>query len=177
MGTKKKYTNKELAEAHVFPSELSPVERRKENNKFSKLRIQQIKNMTEEERLYSRIMQLKYIMEDYVKSENYDNIHTFSYFLNRYLNVLNINKTIFSKEISLQNSQLSRLLHNPDPQLNDKIAVRLEIHSNNIIPAIFWYRIYEKQNEWQLINDRKIRLEESKNVKNAFSDLNSRQKV
>jgi hypothetical protein len=32
----KKYTNKELAESHVFPSELSPIEQKKANEEFSK---------------------------------------------------------------------------------------------------------------------------------------------
>jgi hypothetical protein len=126
--------------------------------------------MSNEERLYSKLLQLKYLMEDYANSNEYNNHYTFSYFLNEYLHSLNINKTNFSKEISLHGAQLSRLLNNIDKP-NEKILVRLEIHSNNIIPATYWYRIVDKQKEAELLSNRAIRKEESKNVTNNLAYL------
>jgi hypothetical protein len=167
MSKTKKISGKELAETHVFPSRLSPAEKKSEENAFSRLRIQRIKNMTEEERHFSRIMQLKYMMEDYASSNDYNEQFTFSYFLNEYLHSLNKNKTVFSKEISLHSAQLSRLLNNKDGP-SEKIMVRLEIHSSNIISATDWHRVYEKQKEWALTKNKKIRKEESKHVSNKF---------
>ena len=67
-------------------------------------------------------------------------------------------------EIGLHNAQLSRLLNDKDGP-SERIFVRLEIHSNNLISAIDWYRIYEKQMELALLRNREIRRIESKNVK------------
>ena len=170
MNKTKQHSGKELAEANVFPSQLSSSEKRKGENEFSRFRIQRIKNMSNEERLYSKLLQLKYLMEDYANSNEYNNHYTFSYFLNEYLHSLNINKTNFSKEISLHGAQLSRLLNNIDKP-NEKILVRLEIHSNNIIPATYWYRIVDKQKEAELLSNRAIRKEESKNVTNNLAYL------
>jgi hypothetical protein len=167
MSKTKKISGKELAEAYVFPSRLAPSEKKKEENEFSRFRIQRIKNMTEEERHFSRIMQLKYVMEDYANSNEYNEHYTFSYFLNEYLHSLNKNKTAFSKEISLHSAQLSRLLNDKDGP-SERIMVRLEIHSNNVISAIDWYRVYEKQKEWALLKNKQIRKEESKHVNNKF---------
>jgi hypothetical protein len=167
MSKTKKISNKELAEAHVFPSQLRPSEKKSNESEFSRFRVQRIRNMTEEERHFSRIMQLKYLMEDYTNSDAYIEQYTFSYFLNEYLHSLNRSKTVFSKEISLHSAQLSRLLNNKDGP-SEKIMVRLEIHSNNIISAVDWYRVYEKQKEWALIRNKEIRKEESKHVISKF---------
>jgi hypothetical protein len=160
----KKHSNKELAEAHVFPSQLTPAEKEAAESEFSRFRLQKLKNRSDTEEHYSRLMQLKYIMEDYTNSREYKEEYTFSYFLNRYLITLNKRKTQFSKEIDLHTAQLSRLLNDKDGP-SQRIFVRLEIHSNNVIPAIDWFRVYEKQVELELLKNKKIRKEEAKHVK------------
>ena len=112
-------------------------------------------------------MQLKYLMEDYANSNGYNELYTFSYFLNEYLRSLNKKKTDFSNDIGLHSAQLSRLLNDKD-RPSQKILVRLELHSNNIISAIDWFRVYEKQKEAELLNNKEIRKEESKYVKNKL---------
>ena len=44
-------------------------------------------------------------------------------------------------------------------------VIRLELHSNNNIPAITWYRLLEKDKEYQLMSNLRLRKEESKHVK------------
>lgn len=160
----KKYSAKELAEAHVFPSQLAPAGKRAAENEFSQFRIQRLKGMTVPEKYYSRLMELKYTMEEYANSQGYNENYTFSYFLNEYLHTLNKGKTEFSKEIDLHGAQLSRLLNDKDDP-SQRIFVRLEIHSGNIISAIDWLRVYEKQMELELMKDKEIRKKESKHVK------------
>ncbi len=168
MNKTKKYTDKELAEAHVFPGRLSAAGKKKAINEFSDFRRQQIRNMAEKQRLYSKILQLKYIMQDYVNSEKFDHSCTFSHFLKTYLHSVNISKTAFSSDINLHLSQLSRLLNDKE-EPSEKIAIRLELHSNRLIPAYYWLRISEKQREWELMNNAKIRLEEAKHVRSRVA--------
>jgi len=44
------------------------------------------------------------------------------------------------------------------------IAVRLEIHSNNAIPATYWFKLVEKQKEFELKTDKELRRRETKFV-------------
>jgi hypothetical protein len=164
MRKNKKHSGKELAEAHVFPSRLSSAEKKLAESEFSQFRIQRLKKMPDAEKYYSRLMQLKYTMEEYANSRDYHEEYTFSYFLNEYLHSLNKGKTEFSREIDLHGAQLSRLLSDKDDP-SQRIFVRLEIHSNNLIPAIDWFRVYEKQMELELLKDKEIRKKESKHVK------------
>jgi len=164
MNKLKKYTDKELAEAHIFPSQLSYAEKSKAEKEFSEFRNQRLSQIDEKDRSYSRILQLKYIIEDYVKSNSYKSTYTFSYFLKEYIHSINKKNTEFSKEISLHVTKLSRLLNNKEVP-NDKILVRLELHSNNIIQAVSWYGLLEKQKELALIHDDQLRRSEKKKVK------------
>lgn len=168
MKKQNKYTDKQLAEAHIFPSELSLEQQKKGDKEFSNFRLNRLKNMSDEDRYYARIMQLKFMMEDYFKSNQYNIKYTFSHFLKEYIHSINKKNNEFSKEINLHVTQLSRLLNNKE-EPNKKILFRLEIHSNNWIPALYWYRIIEKQKEQEIINDKILRASERKNVRKAVT--------
>jgi hypothetical protein len=158
---KKKY---EFEDVEFLPLKQSVKEKEKSESKFGAFWIQRRKNMSEKDRQYGKLMQLKYSMEGYADSNKFDETLSFGYFLNEYIHSLNKKKTQFSEEISLHSAQLSRLLsEKEDP--NFKILVRLEIHSNNTIPALLWYRIIEKRKESELTNNHKLRISERKLVK------------
>lgn len=160
----KKYTDKELAEAHVFHPDLPDEDIREADKEFSARRVEQLKKRSEEDRYYARIMQLKYLMEDYIETEEYREEYTFGYFLREYIHSLNKSISVFSDDIGLHNTKLSRLLNNRD-EPNDKILVRLEVHSGNTIPAIVWFRLIEKERGRILENNQQLRREESRHVK------------
>ena len=159
-----KSSKNEIKDAHILPSELTKQQQNDADKEFSVFRLNRLKRMTEEERIYSRILQIKYMMEEYFKSNTYDSKYSFSHFLREYIHSINRKDNEFSKEISLHVTQLSRILNNKE-EPNKKLLVRLEIHSNNWIPALYWYRVLEKQKESEIINDKSIRLSEKKNVR------------
>jgi hypothetical protein len=161
---KKKHKNKEPLEAHIFPSHLSKEEQKRVEEQISDFRQVRSKNTTDEDRYLSRVLHLKYMIEDYLRSNDYNKKYTFSYFLREYILSLNKKNTEFSKEICLHVTQLSRLLNNRD-EPNKKILFRLEIHSNNWIPALYWYKIIVKQKELNIINEKSLRISERKKVK------------
>ena len=171
MKRKIKHTDKELAEAHVFPSELSASDKKQSENEVTAFRNAQIKKMSENDRSYSRILQLKYTMEEYFKDDTYDNIYTFSYFLKEYIHSINMKSSDFSKVIDLHSTKLSRLLNDREKP-NDKILIRLAVHSDNSIPLSYWSCVIEKQNRLELINDKALIKSESKNV-NSKLDFSS----
>lgn len=173
MKKQKKYTNKELAQAHIFPHGLTEKQKEEADKQIWEIRKRSLENLDSEKVLLSQMMRLKFKMSQYIASNNYDELYTFSYFLKEYVSSLNMTKHAFSKEISLHNSQLSRLLHNKE-EPNTNILIRLEIHSNKSIPAIIWFKILEKQKEIELINDKKLRESEKAFVKKTVGFVTKR---
>jgi hypothetical protein len=46
----------------------------------------------------------------------------------------------------------------------DYISIRLELHSNSIIPADYWFKLVEKRKEFQIKTDKALRRKEQKFV-------------
>ena len=85
MKNEKKHTEKELAEAHVFPHDLSAEEKRRADEQLWEIRKKRLNQMTPDKIVLSKIMQLKFKMDDYITGSVLDEHYTFSYFLNEYI--------------------------------------------------------------------------------------------
>ncbi len=159
-----KFSAEEIAESYVFPIETSSSEQHVQEEEFIKMRMNRLEEMTEMDLLQADLIRLRFQIERYISSGKYDKSKNFGFFLGEYIHSIRMTDTRFSKEISLHASTLSRLLNNKE-EPNNKVLIRLEIHSNNIIPALYWYRLNEKQREFDLLNDKKTRNQEKKKVK------------
>lgn len=168
MKTRKKQIKVKVKGTEILPSQLSAKQQKEADKEFSTFRLNQLGKMTEKEKVYSRILQIKYTMEEYFKSDTYDAKYSFSHFLREYIHSINKKDNEFSKEISLHFTQLSRILNNKE-EPGKKIFVRLELHSNNWIPALYWYRVLEKKRELEIINDKSLRSAEKKRVKSVIA--------
>ncbi|MBE2290755.1 MAG: hypothetical protein IAE95_14470 [Chitinophagaceae bacterium] len=156
----KAHSNRELAMAYVFPADRDKAA----EEDFWAKRREQLTKQPRGESIFSNIMQLKFRMEDYLRSEHYDSALSFGYFLKAYIFGLGKKNIDFAGEIGIQPAELSQLIHNHrNPK--QEILVRLEIHSNNNIPAIMWYRLLEKHKAHQLMSDVALRKSERKHVK------------
>ncbi|MBK7888097.1 MAG: hypothetical protein IPJ86_12650 [Bacteroidetes bacterium] len=163
----KKFSDAEIAESFVLPLDLTPEVKDKQDKNFMELRLKRLSEMTEKEYLQTELIRLRFQIENYIHSSKYDEIKNFGYFLNEYIHSIRKTNTEFARDISLHTSTLSRLLNSKE-EPNSKILIRLEIHSNNTIPAILWYRIVKKQKEFDLMNDKKTRVEEKRKVRKAM---------
>ncbi len=160
----KTYTVREIAEAHVIPAEITKEEQKKSDLEFSAFRRKQLALISEKDRINSRLLQLRFRMEDCISDDSDKAKLTFGDFLEEYIRDLNLRQVDFSREIGLHVTKLSRLLNNrEDP--SEKIFVRLELHSGNIIPAVVWLKLFQKQKAGQLQEDWQLREKESTYVK------------
>jgi len=165
-----KYAPEELAESFVFKSELTLAQKTEADKQLNDFLKESRKSITPEERLYARVLQLKFLIEDYIKSPEYNEKLSFAHFLREYINVsYNVNKD-FANDIDIKETELSQLLNN-HRNPSDKIIIRLEVHSNNIIPAVSWSRLVEKEKEYEIANDQSLRARESKHVKKLNLNL------
>ncbi|MRG49084.1 hypothetical protein GFS24_28500 [Chitinophaga sp. SYP-B3965] len=140
---KSKHTLKELAEAHIFPHGLSPEEKAKEDKELWALRKEMLENRSVEDQIMGGVLQLKFLLEDYIISTVYEEEHHFGYYLAFYIRVIQKKQKEFAEEISIDETRLSRIINKKESP-NEELFVRLELHSKNIIPALYWYKLSEK---------------------------------
>lgn len=112
--------------------------------------------------MYARVKQLQFQMEDYAKSEKYKEELSFAYIRLRY----KVQKN-FAEDIKIAPTELSSILNNGRPP-SKKMIVRLEWHSSSVISAVSWYKLREKEKEYELTTDKKIRIQEEKYVHNRM---------
>lgn len=159
----KKHTHKELAEALVFPVTLTAEQKKEAAELLATARRKTQQEMTASDRLNLQLLQLKFQLENYIESRNYDPEKHFGYFLRKYIDILEMKRKAFAKEISIDETLLSQFInmHRTPP---DYITIRLELHSNSIIPANYWFRVVEKQKEFYIKTDKTLRQKEKKFV-------------
>lgn len=164
---REKYTDEELAESFIFRVKRSPEQKLKDAAELNAIRKKRSEERTESEILHSRVLQLRYLMEDYAKSPDYNNELSFAYFLRRYIRLnYKVNKK-FASDIQMPETELSSIL-NKGRIPSSRTMMRLEIHSNNTIPAVSWYRVLKKEQEHELESNETLREAEEKHVVNRL---------
>lgn len=164
---KKKQTFNDEDESFVSPK-LSPPERLKAEQEFAEYRRQAELKTSDEEKLLSKILELKFQMEDYLKSEKLEEQRSFGYFLRRYIELIGRKNNEFAEEIDVNPTELSQIVNrHRDP--SKKIIIRLEMHSNGIILATAWHGIYSKDKALELATDEQLRREEGEHVKKKLA--------
>jgi len=156
---RKKYTPEELAEGFVFPVKLTAKQQKEAAKQLAEARKKTQQEMTDQDRLISGLWQFRFQLEDYLESKEYNPDLTFGHFLKRYVELLDKKRKTFAEEISIDETLLSQLInmHRLPP---DYVAIRLEIHSNNMIPAAYWIRLVEKQRLHEIETDKEMRKKE-----------------
>lgn len=163
-----KFTGEELADAFVFPfDEALTAEEEKEKINFWTARRKQFESRTPGQEIHSRLLQLKFQLEDYVGSNQYKESLNFGYFLNEYVNRQDKKDKQFANEVDVKPAVLSQYINN-HRKPKDGFVIRLELHSNGMIPAISWFKVIQKDKEHEIMTNQDLRLEESKHVKNRL---------
>lgn len=166
MSTKKlnkKYSSPELAEAFVFRNTLSAGEASAAGAQLAEAR-KKVKQLSPAQQLHAKVLQLRYQMDDYTRYGYYSEELSFAYFLRQYVRLNYTSNKAFAADIGIDVTELSQVVNGRRPP-GEKLLVRLELHSNNAIPALSWYRLVEKQYEYELETDMVLREKEEKYVK------------
>ena len=163
-----KFTIDELADSVISPNSLTREERKLADAELAEARRKNRERITGNQQLYAQVLQLRFLMEDYAKSEIFDQELSFASFLRKYIRLnYKVNKK-FANDIDLKEAELSLIL-NRRRLPNEKTIVRLELHSNAMIPAISWYRVLEKEKEHELLSNTAFRQKQDKHVKNRLN--------
>lgn len=164
----KEYTIEEIADAFMIPRErLSREEEEKGMQKFRAMRQQEISNRTPEQWREARSLQVKYQILNYIDDTESQEHWNFQYFLNEYIRAQDKKDKEFAADVDVKPYVLSQYLngHRTPPK---EFLIRLELHSNGLIPASWWFRLLQKSKEAELMQDTAIREQESRHVKNKI---------
>lgn len=164
MKSKRQTSKKGQTDESFASPKLSHIERLKVNQEFAEARRRAESKKSDKERLFAKILQLKFQMEDYVKSDKLNEQKTFGYFLKQYIEASGRKNNEFAEDIDVNPTELSQIVNkHRDP--SSKFIMRLEAHSNGIILAFHWHGIYSKDKVLELITNDQLRIEEGKHVK------------
>jgi hypothetical protein len=163
----KKYKPEEIVESFIFPNDLNKTQKEQVLDNFRTWRKKNELKRTTESKLITQLLQLRFLMEDYIKESGYKKNYDFSYFLKEYITRLEKKNKDFANEIDVDPTELSQIINKHRPP-NEKFIIRLEIHSNKNFPAIIWFKLIEKEKTFQLLNNIQLRASENKHVKSRL---------
>lgn len=163
-GAIRKHTQKEIAASTVFPMSADAHERKELLTAFKEIRKKQKNTQSEESKLIATLLQLRFLIEDYLQATSINEDLYFGYFLKEYITRLEKKNKQFANEIDVDPTELSQII-NKHRKPTDKIIYRLELHSNRNFPAVMWFKILEKEREYELIHNTSIVEKENKYVK------------
>ena len=158
-----KYSQAELADAILLSDSSVSEDEIKAKEGFVKLRMARKNNLTEKEQLYSNILTLKYNMKSYLSKHQFNSKNTFGDYLRTYLKVVGRTQKRLAEEINIHPSRLSRIIKGKE-SVGKSLAYRLEEHSGTLIPAIFWWKIFQLEVEQEIMTAKEERIIEKKHV-------------
>jgi len=160
----KKYSEDELVEGFVFNESLGDQEQKEAEEEFRRLRLERLKNMNAQEVLVSKILQMKYLLNAYFKSNKYESKYSFSNQLRSYIDITKKSNKEIAENLDIHPTKLSRVL-NEKENPNIELMYRLEVHSDGELPVHYWWRLYSREFEHKIKTDMEKRLTEAGKVK------------
>ena len=161
---RKKYTAEELADSVFVPSEQSDEEREKSRKEFARLRMEKLASSSDDEKMLAALLHLKYTIKSYIVHSNYAEEKSIGKMLKKYLKAVGRTQRKFAEEVNIHPSQLNRVIKGKEP-ISKSLAYRLELHSGETIPAIYWWKLMQKDVEREIMTADKEREMERKQVK------------
>ncbi|KAA2242414.1 hypothetical protein F0L74_07660 [Chitinophaga agrisoli] len=161
------YTLEEIAESFVFPGPQGP-EREAMLAEFTAFRKHARATETPEEKLIVRMLELRFQVQHYLKTDAVDEHLHFAHFLKEYITRLAKTNKDFAADIDIDPAELSLVL-NRRRQPTDKLIYRLQIHSNENFPAVLWFKLLEKERAYELSRNKELIDKERKHVKKGLT--------
>ena len=164
---RKKYSDEEIADSMLIPQDLSESEQKKADEELRAFRFKLLREQTEEQRIFSDLMRFKFLMEDYIENADYSEEKNFGKHIEEYLRILNRTKKKLSEDLGIHYTRLSRIINSKE-EPNIELIYRLEKHSGELIPALLWWKLAMKKQEYHIKKDKQTRKKEASKVKNAI---------
>ena len=164
---KEKYSDGEIADSMLIPQDLTEKEKRELAKEMKEIRMQKLRETTEEDSILADVMRLRFQIEHYLKKENFSFEKTFGKFLEEYLRITKKSRKEIAEDLSVHYTKLSRIINDKE-EPNVELSYRLEKHSGQLIKAELWWKLMIKKHEFIITQDQETRKKEQQKVKNAL---------
>ena len=137
-------------------------------------RLERMKNLSKEQIVKAKLLQLKLRMENYIKEPVYDNHNHFTNFLAIYIDAIYSQRSKFAKDINVTPVFLSQVINN-HREPKEEFILKLMIHSEKTFENVcdfhkkIWYQVYfqekicdtmSSQEQWRRKIEKQIKLSE-----------------
>jgi len=164
---RKKYTLDEIVDSMLVPAELSEAKENQANAELRAYRMKILAGMTDEDRIISDVLRLRFQIENYLSEKEFNNENTFGKYLAEYIRILNRTRREIADNLALHYTKLSRIINDKE-EPNIELCYRLERHSSELIRSDIWWRLIIKKQAYILLEDEKTKLAEQRKVKNPI---------
>jgi len=138
-------------------------------------RLERMKNLSKEQILRAKLLQLKLKMENFLKGQVYDDQNHFAYFVGAYVDAIYLKRSEFARDINVTPVFLSQVI-NSHREPNEEFILKLMVHSEKVFKHVgdfhkkTWFQIYfhEKlcdtmasQDTWGPEIEKQVKLSES----------------
>ncbi|MFK7749717.1 MAG: hypothetical protein AB8B65_15070 [Kordia sp.] len=138
----------------------SKKESQSEATALMEARLARMKNVSKDDIIRAKLMQLKLKMETFIKQSIHEPRNYFSEFLISYIDAIYSKRSIFAKDIDITPSKLSQVINNHrEPQ--DDFLLKLMIHSEKIYANVcsyqkeIWYQVYFHEKLCKMMSTQK----------------------
>ncbi len=144
-----KINNKEIpgAEYGVDSRYASKKEKTADGKALMEARLKRMKNLSDEQIITAKLLQLKLKMEEFIKNPVEENQNFFTDFLKLYIDTIYNKRVHFAKDINITPVSLSQVLNN-HREPKEEFILRLMIHSEKTYAKICdfhkktWFQVY-----------------------------------
>jgi hypothetical protein len=135
-------------------------------------RLSRMKNLSKDQIIKAKLLQLKLKMEEYLKQPVYDSNNYFSDFLKLYIDTIYSKRSTFAEDIDIAPVSLSQVINN-HREPKEEFIMKLMIHSEKVYKNVCefhkktWYQVYyhekicdtmSKQDQWRPELEKHIRV-------------------
>lgn len=150
----------------------SKKERESDATALMEARLMRMKNLSNEQIIRAKLVQLKLKMEEYIKNPVYDDHNYFTGFLKAYIDTIYPRRSVFASDIDVAPVSLSQILNN-HREPNDEFIMKLMVHSEKVYKHVgefhkkTWYQVYfhqkicdtmSNQDDWRPEIEKRIKL-------------------
>ncbi|MGB0879998.1 MAG: hypothetical protein ACPGTO_05480 [Polaribacter sp.] len=152
----------------------SKKEYQSEATALMEARLKRMKNLSKDQIIRAKLIQLKLNMEEFIKQPIYDRRNYFSEFLESYVDTIYSKRSFFAKDIDITPTKLSQVINN-HRKPSDEFILKLMVHSEKIYENICdfhkktWYQVYfhekicdtmSSQEEWRPKIEKHVKFSE-----------------
>lgn len=149
----------------------SDAEHKSEATSLMESRLMRMKNVSKEQVIRAKLLQLKLKMDEYVKNPICDDNNNFSEFLKLYIDSIYAKRSVFAEDIDVAPVSLSQVINN-HREPKEEFLLKLMIHSEKVYEHIcvfekkVWFEVYYKEKICETISHlERWRPEVEKHVK------------